>query len=644
MFKFFIDFIPWLIFSSLASSIGLLYSAIIMIIFLVVLSFQHLRKGFVLDWGAVIFFLIVAFTSLPQINWLLLGEHPNFYSTFALTLIMWVSLFIKKPFTLQYAKEIAPVEAHGSKVFKDINIFLTVAWSMLMSIATIIAFLHMQFHWSHSLSSTISIVAIVLGILCNKYFPDWYIARNYYKTIKDSTHIDHQYLQDGFAPVTDELDISNLQVHGTIPTDLNGTYMRNGPNPAFSPISYTFPFDGDGMIHAVSIKNNKASYRNRFVQTKAYQNERAVGKSIYPGIALAGISPPPELLKVFPEEEQGNGAFVNVIKHGDKILALLEAGSPVYELTDNLETRGEWTLPDGSKPTPNAHLHVDPNNQDLWGISYSLQPSFKIYQFDENLNKVHEYSFAKNHATMIHDFAFTENYIIIFDCPGVLSLDALLQQNFSDFLTWQPELGTTIYILDKANGNIVNKIKNDAFWVFHFVNAYENELGNITIDYVHYDELFSANDYQQDFHLARGNIDLQNSCYSYTKLHADRVEFPRMNERYYSKSYQYAYLAKFSKEAITSQCLMKYDFHNNKAHYHDFGDDIEIDEPLFVPRLNSTIEDEGYILLFSYQRSTDSSSLIILDAQNVANAPIATMQMPRRVPHGLHGNWMPNSL
>src|SRR5713226_4332696 len=75
------------------------------------------------------------------------------------------------------------------------------------------------------------------------------------------------FLLGGFAPVQDELTIENLPVRGEIPRDIVGIYMRNGPNPAYPPISYFYPFDGDGMIHALYFENGRVSYRNRFVDT-----------------------------------------------------------------------------------------------------------------------------------------------------------------------------------------------------------------------------------------------------------------------------------------------------------------------------------------------------------------------------------------
>src|SRR5512136_2326040 len=54
------------------------------------------------------------------------------------------------------------------------------------------------------------------------------------------------YLSGNFLPVQRESDASNLPViAGRIPPDLSGAYMRNGPNPLFKPLSYTYPMDGD---------------------------------------------------------------------------------------------------------------------------------------------------------------------------------------------------------------------------------------------------------------------------------------------------------------------------------------------------------------------------------------------------------------
>ncbi len=40
-------------------------------------------------------------------------------------------------------------------------------------------------------------------------------------------------------------------------------------------------FDGDGMLHAVRIKDGKASYSNAYVQTSKYKQEKKAGRPLF---------------------------------------------------------------------------------------------------------------------------------------------------------------------------------------------------------------------------------------------------------------------------------------------------------------------------------------------------------------------------
>ena len=46
---------------------------------------------------------------------------------------------------------------------------------------------------------------------------------------------ENPFLQGNFAPWRLEGDAPDLEVIGELPRDLNGTFYRNGPNPAFEP-------------------------------------------------------------------------------------------------------------------------------------------------------------------------------------------------------------------------------------------------------------------------------------------------------------------------------------------------------------------------------------------------------------------------
>ncbi|MFD2353308.1 carotenoid oxygenase family protein [Nonomuraea ferruginea] len=58
---------------------------------------------------------------------------------------------------------------------------------------------------------------------------------------------------------------------GRIPAELNGRYLRNGPNPlSLDDPSASHLFLGEGMIHGVRLRDGRAEwYRNRWVRNAA---------------------------------------------------------------------------------------------------------------------------------------------------------------------------------------------------------------------------------------------------------------------------------------------------------------------------------------------------------------------------------------
>lgn len=59
-----------------------------------------------------------------------------------------------------------------------------------------------------------------------------------------------------------------------------------------------------------------------------------------------------------------------------------------------------------------------------------------------------------------------------------------------------------------------------------------------------------------------------------------------------------------------------------------------------MPRSKDTPEGDGFLLSYVYREALNRSDLIILDAQHVADEPLAIIQLPHRVPFGFHGCWV----
>ena len=89
---------------------------------------------------------------------------------------------------------------------------------------------------------------------------------------------------------------------GRIPDDLNGVYVRNGPNPQHHPVGRYHWFDGDGMVHSVHFADGEATYRNRWVRTEGFLAERDAGRAIWRGIIEPFAANPPDA----PEKDTAN--------------------------------------------------------------------------------------------------------------------------------------------------------------------------------------------------------------------------------------------------------------------------------------------------------------------------------------------------
>lgn len=451
----------------------------------------------------------------------------------------------------------------------------------------------------------------------------------------------NRFLSGNYAPVTDELEVSDLAIEGEIPKDLHGVYMRNGPNPAFPPISYTYPLDGDGMIHAVYLQDGRASYKNRFVKTKGLLAEQRAGKAIYGGI-LQPIMPDPKLLG--PDGDYSpfkNGAFIHIIRHAQQYLAMWEGG-PAYEMNAQLETLGEWVPKKASTPfNIGPHTRYCPKTGELWLINYDLSPPYlTVYRLSPQGVLLEKRDIERPYCTMMHDFVLTENYLIFFACP--LILDGKNLMSGKDVLRWLPELGSQIGVMTRDSG-LTRWFDTEAFFVFHFANAFE-EGGKISVDFVRHPNFAFLNPDKTKGHQSfyRAIIDLEKGQISASQHDDHAVEFPRIREDRNSLKHHFVYMPTTlypDEKDMGFHAVVKHDMVRSISEVHDFGKHCEIGEIVFAPKVQGKREDDGYLMHFLYDRRDNNSYFLILDANDLKRKPLAKMKMLRRVPNGLHGSW-----
>jgi carotenoid cleavage dioxygenase len=456
---------------------------------------------------------------------------------------------------------------------------------------------------------------------------------------------DDPHLSGAFAPVGPELDAADLPVvAGRIPPDLRGAYMRNGANPRFKPITYTYPFDGDGMIHAVHFEDGRARYRNRYVRTGGLAVERRAGRAVYGGL-MRPIPVDPAL--VGPDGDPGpfkDGAFINILRHGPHLLALSES-QPAYAMTPELDTIGPWHAGTDRPLELGAHNRRHPVTGDLFAIRYSAeQPRVTVHHIDPGGTLARSFDVALAAPTMIHDFVLTDRHLVFVIGPVVFDLPAMAQGGSP--LQWKPELGTRIGVLP-LDGGAVRWIEAPPCFVFHFANGFERG-GEIVVDYVRHAGFGGApGGARQPPLLHRMVLDPRAGTLRDDPLGAFGTEFPRVDDRLNALPSRIVYtptrtgsIGQAPPPTGAFNALMRVDAETGALQCFDGGAQV-LGEPVFIPRPGATAEAAGYLVTFAYDPARDGSDLLLLDAEHVEAGPVAVIPLPQRVPQGLHGNWMP---
>lgn len=421
------------------------------------------------------------------------------------------------------------------------------------------------------------------------------------------------YLAGNFGPVTEEVTAFDLEVTGAVPEDLDGRLLRNGPNPHLpmeDPAGYHW-FLGDGMVHGLRLQEGRAAwYRNRWVRGDVF------------------------------------GPNTNVIGHAGRTWAIVESGTLPVELTQELESIGtngfDGTLEDGYT----AHPKRDPQTGELHAVSYLWawdHVRYTVVGVDGRVNR--EVHVPVPGQPMVHDCAITENHVVLFDLPVTFDLDVATTGHLLPY-TWNPGYGARVGLLPRAGGaDDVTWHEVSPCYVFHPLNAFEDETGRVVVDVVRHPRMFDRDRRGPNeglTRLDRWTIDPSTSQVGEMTLDDTSVELPRHDERRLGQSYRYGYAMQVG-EQFGHSGAVKYDLETGTTERHDFGAGRMTLEPVFVPRATDAGEDEGWILSYVYDAATDRSDVVILAADDFTGDPVATIHLPQRVPFGFHGNWVPTA-
>jgi carotenoid cleavage dioxygenase len=441
------------------------------------------------------------------------------------------------------------------------------------------------------------------------------------------------YLTGHMAPVADEIEAYELPVAGALPPELTGRYLRNGPNPLPGEDPGHW-FAGHGMLHGIRLRDGRAEwYRNRWVRTGALAGKRYISED--------GTI-----------DRTAVHANTHVIEHSGRILALVESGFP-YEVTGELDTVGPVDF-DGKLTTAmTAHPKVDPATGELHFFGYGVMPPYVTYhRLSADGQLVQSAPIEVPGPTMMHDFAITENHAIFLDLPMTF------QPRPGMPFAWDDEYGARLGVMPLARPGEVRWFEIDPCFVFHVGNAHEDPTGRIVLDLARYSRDGIANLWEGISakhqpagpgaaaavtgisRMSRFTLDPATGTATVAEIDERGVEFPTVDDDRVGRPSRYLYAVA---DSGAGAAIVRFDGQLDTTTAHELGPDVVAGEAVFVPASSADrAEDDGWLVSITTRRDGSASQLLVLDATDVAGEPVAAVTLPRGVPAGFHGSWIPD--
>jgi carotenoid cleavage oxygenase len=449
-------------------------------------------------------------------------------------------------------------------------------------------------------------------------------------TVEDSTGT-NKWLRGLYAPLTEELTAFELPVSGCLPVELDGRYLRNGPNPVGSVDPATFHwFTGDGMVHGVRLRDGKAEwYRNRWVRSTAVST--ALGEAPKPGERHAEM----------------DTANTNVIGLAGRTYAIVEAGGRPVELSEELETIGHrdlgGTLPNGYT----AHPKVDPATGSRHAIAYHWalpHLQYVVVGADGRVTQVEP--IEVDGGPMVHDCSITERWMVVYDLPVTFDLDAAMAESTFPYRWNDGRVARVGLVPLGGKGADVRWFEVAPCYVFHPLNAFDDG-DRIVLDVVRYERMFDRSPLFPDEGpplLWRWTLDTTTGRVHEQQLSDVPLEFPRVDERSVGRRHTVGWASAVGRDETGNDFggrLVRVDGATGDAEVVDLGPGRLGGEWVMVPRGDG--QEDGWLMSLVYDRATDRSDLVLLDAADPTAGAVATVHLPTRVPLGFHGNWVPSA-
>ena len=465
------------------------------------------------------------------------------------------------------------------------------------------------------------------------------------------------------TPQGAEYTVDNLDVIGTIPPEVEGTFFRAVPDPAFPPFmeDSAAALSGDGMLSAIRFSGGKVSIQNRYVDTARHRAEVKAGRALF-GKYRNPFTDLPEVAGV-----DRTVANTTPVWHAGRLLMAKEDGRPYRVNPHTLETIGSHDFGGALKSeTMTAHVRVDPETGELFAYGYeadglaSRTIAYFIVNPDGTLQR--EQSFEAPYCPMMHDFTISRNYALFPIYPTTANLDRLKaggdhwvhEQDRESWLAVMPRYGDVSEMKWFKGPKGVH--------CFHMMNAWEDADGLL-----HFDQCLSdsnafpfireasgiAMDLSQlNGRLARWTVDPRADGGEVVEtVIGPPGDFPVIPAARQGRPYDHAWMLTMNPQmqgppvpggpvGVMFNLLLRLDMTGGPPRALALGPNECFNEPVHVPARAEG--HEGWLLtVVDRQTGPDSfeHECWVIDAGNPGAGPVARVKIPRRQRVQIHGWW-----
>jgi carotenoid cleavage dioxygenase-like enzyme len=466
------------------------------------------------------------------------------------------------------------------------------------------------------------------------------------------------------TPVGEEYDIDSLAVEGEIPGEIEGTFFRAVPDPAFPPYMEDGGaiLSGDGMISAIRIGDRKASCSMRFVETARHRAELAAGRALFGKYRNA-----------YTDKPEASGidrtlANTTPVWHAGRLLMSKEDGHPYRVDPLTLETIGSYDFGGKlSSETVSAHVRIDAATREMFSFGYeadglaSTKVSYFIVDADGELTR--EQWFDVPYCALMHDFVVTDNYALFPVYPT--TCDAARVRAGGDHWVHEPDLESWVGVVPRYGD--VSKMRwfrgPKGVFCFHILNAFEDSAGRIQFDQC----LVDVNPFpfiqrasgievapeDTNGRLARWTIDPGNGSDTVTEtVIGPPGDLPVLPAKLHGRPQPHAWMLTMNPDmqgppvlggpvGAMFNTMLRLDFTGKPPQALVLAPNECFNEPVHVPAADPN--HEGWLLtVINRQNGPEDfdNAVWVLDAGDVVAGPLATIAIPRRLRPQVHGWWV----